>query len=368
MIKRVFADIGSRRTGEEPPPTLQQSTSTPWLPSLATVLCAGHDSAFVADLAICRQVGRLNWFDRMGDREGQGTNTVLGTVWTLTSPRDMSDVAPFPYERSLWTETEALAVSAAYAGPPVTGLALRGRRELNGASADEISLAEAIHQRQLDVPIRAVLTRVGYEWRDATLASHWASAQALDDDLTSMSSNYRADVFGVEQPAEPVSTASLLLASIVILPELVVVGALGARRGPWAPGRDFVALAILSAVGSLSLGGLVALTVQEQAGSVWRATCVRRGLTFNFPPSNQVILTNLSGTQVREQETLLIISRPGYRPRLLVGVTIAAAAMYVVTVGTVLALGVRSSRRAAKRKAIDNAVEDTNSGNGGTWG
>eukprot|EP00170_Pyropia_yezoensis_P009996 contig_45291_g10034 len=130
--------------------------------------------------------------------------------------------------------------------------------------------------------IRPSGTINGTEVRSGLAWQPWFDRRAIYEDLAAMSSTYRPEVFWVDEPEEPVATASLVLAVTVVLPELVVVAAFATRNGPWTR-RAFAAAVVWSAMGAVAVGGIAALAVSEATGAAWRATATRTALACAFP-------------------------------------------------------------------------------------
>lgn len=293
----------------------------------------------------------------------------LGTSWQVTSIplEEDQDLTPngvlVPHERPAWTAAQASA-STAYTGPMPAALEYRGPRELNRQSADEAALAAALHQRQLHVPTYPTANLDGVELRTPLSWSAWFQPGPLEADLTSISSAYRAEAFRVPPPEEPVTTAALVLAVTVVLPELVVVAALATRTRPWTR-RDFAAALILSAVGLLAVAGLAVQAATEAAGSAWRATATRTEVVAAIPPgplgNGRTGIPgglNLSGTVVQEWETLAVVARTGYRPRLVTATAGVVGTLFVSVAVGVMGRGVWLARRGGGRRAAAPPAAD----------
>lgn len=338
-------------------------SATPWLAQVATVLCSGDSTDFVLDPRLCDNVKRR---EDLGNPTSSGLQTALRISWRVAHIASGDDALLLPYEREAWTGNQS-AIDPAFKGPMPQVVATRGRRELNPGSPDEAALAASLFQRQLLMPIRPSGTINGTELRSGLAWQPWFDRRTLQEDLAAMSSTYRADVFRVEEPAEPVTTASLVLAITVVLPELVVVAAFATRRGPWSR-RAFAAAVVWSAMGAVAVAGIVALAVFEVAGAGWRATATRTALACAFPPGASVAsdgIINRTGTVVEEWRTLLVVARVGYRPRLLVISAAVVGAVYVVVVVAVLVRGLYVSCRPGVVPAQPSGAEEWGTGGEG---
>lgn len=341
-------------------------SATPWLAQVATVLCSGDSTDFVLDPRLCDGVERR---EDLGTPTSSGLQPALRVTWRVAHTASDDDALLLPYEREVWTANQS-AIDPAFKGPMPQVVATRGRRELNPGSPDEAALAASLFQRQLLMPIRPSGTINGTELRSGLAWQPWLDRRTLHEDLAAMSSTYRADVFRVEEPEEPVTTASLVLAVTVVLPELVVVAAFATRRGPWSR-RAFAAAVVWSAMGAVAVAGIAALAVSEAAGAAWRATATRTALACAFPPGAGVSpdgFVNRTGTVVEEWRTLLVVARVGYRPRLLAVTAAVVGAVYVAVVGAVLVRGLCVSyRRGGAPAAPTGAAEEGTGGGGEPW-
>ncbi|OSX76599.1 hypothetical protein BU14_0184s0026 [Porphyra umbilicalis] len=338
-----------RPPGQRPLPSPSTPSGTPFLSLLATALCSGG-AVFVVDSSLCDGVRRE---PSLGVRGRLRPNLRWDVVSEDFDLPTAAGTARRPHQRPPWTEAEAGAAPLAHTGPLPAGVRGRGRRELNGASADEAALAAALHQRSLllPAPVRSRVSATTEVWTAATVDS-WVDDEALGRDLLSMSTTYRGDAFEGDPPPEPVTTAELVLAASVVVPEVVAMLAIATRPAPWTT-RTAVGAGVLAVVGATAIGGLVAQAVAEAEGAAWRTATVREGLTVNAPPSALLggLATDLTGAAVVREETLVLLARPGYRPQLVRDVTIGMAVLYAAAVLCVAAVGRRSWRRRRRREA-----------------
>lgn len=145
------------------------------------------------------------------------------------------------------------------------------------------------------------------------------------------------------------------MAVTVVVPKVLALVAIGTRRAPWER-RTRVNYAELVLVGLSSLGSLIALAVGERAGAAWRTATIREGLV-NAPPAELVsgLFLDLTGALVVRKESSVLLARPGYRPRLVVGATAGMGALLLATSIVVAAVVARSSWRKRQRQVADDA-------------
>lgn len=344
---------GVRAAGVGEVPPWGPPSATPFFSFLATAFCS-DGATFVVDHSVCEGV----YLERSEGPTGPGRRRVIPAMsWDVES-QDV-DVGSAPlrqHQRPMWTAGEERG-PLAHTGPLPDALRGRGRRELNAASADEAALAAALFTRSLPLPA-PVRTRISptLELREGATVLSWVDDEELAGDLLSMSTTYRGDAFEGDPPGEPVTTAAVLLGITVVVPEVLALAAIGTRRSPWER-RTWVTYAVLVAVGLSSLGSLIALAVAERAGAAWRTATIREGLVVNAPPAELVsgLFLDLTGALVVREESLILLARPGYRPRLVVGTAAGMGAVLLATSIVVAAIGARSSWRKRQRQVVDDA-------------
>ncbi|KAK1866573.1 hypothetical protein I4F81_009089 [Pyropia yezoensis] len=222
------------------------------------------------------------------------------------------------HQRPMWTVGEERGPRA-HTGLVPDELHGCGRRGLNAGSAEMEALAAALFTCSLPTPapVHSCITPTLELWEGATVHS-WVDDEELAEDLLSMSTTYRGDT-------------------------VLALVAIGTRRAPWER-RTRVNYAELVLVGLSSLGSLIALAVGERAGAAWRTATIREGLV-NAPPAELVsgLFLDLTGALVVRKESSVLLARPGYRPRLVVGATAGMGALLLATSIVVAAVGARSS-------------------------
>lgn len=330
------AEIMPGQADENSPIHTDAATTTPWLAHIATILCSGDAAAFVRDASLCDSVVHQ---DNVADTAADGSQLPLMVQWSITP--EVPYQADLRHDDGVWGDDS----HNRWRHQVVDDFTFRGRRELNPHSPDEARLAETLRQQQLDVYVHPYASWNNTEYQDAVLWNAWFQPTALWDDLVSMSNTYRAEVFHVEPPDDPMTTSALFLAISVVLPELAAVIALYTSTRAWG-GQRFKAVVTLCVMGFIAVGGLTALSIAEVRGARWRAISIRSGLVAAIP--KQLRVTNsyddgrrrlLDGTVVQHWETVLVIARTGYRPRLVVGCTGVVAFVFVVVVCAVLHKG-----------------------------
>jgi len=337
------------------------SRSTPFLAHVATVLCAGKLRSFLASSSACdgvRPWGRVHRPSPSVEVEGNimdaGAWTGVGKVdWTVTPTRltttatgDAWSTDPaLTYARSRWT-TEDLPLNTAEAlrdigGPPtqVTPLELVGRpyREVNPSSTVEGRLAASLFQRQLVLPaiVSAAHFSAGELDFDAAViaASTAAIGRERAREFDRLSHAYDRRVFQEEHPAPPVSVVDLILATIVVVPELGALLALLLTTGRW--GRSaLMGFGTIIVLGAVSVAGVIALASQEAAGAAWRARSSRTAIHAIFPagyPVDQYGAHVLTGTVVVVDKSFMLLAPTAYKPTWVLWVAAAVCGTYVAT-------------------------------------
>ncbi|GAB0492276.1 hypothetical protein MMPV_003538 [Pyropia vietnamensis] len=147
---------------------------------------------------------------------------------------------------------------------------------------------------------------------------------------------YERPTFPVDAPSPPASDIELLLAVIVVVPEVAALMLLGltsftVRRGKELEGRrrrrrDQQAYLLILCTGIVSLTGIGVLAAAERRGERWRAAAVAEAVTALRPDYG----SGWAGVFVTHTEQLTIIAAVGYRPRLAEGLAIGLATAYAV--------------------------------------
>jgi len=360
-------------------------TSTPFLAHIATIFCAGKLRSFLSSPAACNGVrpwGRVRRPFASTKVEGNimdaGVWAEAGLVeWKVNPTRltpTVTGVAPSsrssqPYRRRPWMPEEIsqstaegttnLADSWIHVTPPE--LAGRPSREVNPSSAVEAELAASLFQRQLALPAAVVAAHASSTSSDldaaAAVSDLSGASIELTRELTRLSHMYDRRVFQEEHPAPPVSTADMVLAIVVVVPELgaLLVLLLTTERWGRAPLLGFFTIVILGAV---SMSGVVALVSQEAAGAAWRARSTRTATHTVFPAGNPVDKwgePTLVGTLVVVEESFLILAPTTYRPLWVQQVAAVVCGVYLVATAAMAARVLflaRQQRRAIHAHAL----------------
>jgi len=179
----------------------------------------------------------------------------------------------------------------------------------------------------------------------------------LTRELTRLSHVYDRRVFQEEHPAPPVSTADMVLAIVVVVPELgaLLVLMLTTERWGRAPLLGFLTIVLLGAV---SMSGVIALVSQEADGAAWRARSTRTATHTVFPAGNPVDEwgePTLVGTLVVVDESFLLLAPTTYRPLWVQQVAAVVCGVYLIATATMTArvlFVVRQQRRAIRGHAL----------------
>lgn len=148
---------------------------------------------------------------------------------------------------------------------------------------------------------------------------------------------YARPTYHVDATSPPTSDVELILAVIVVLPEVATLALLGLASGSgrqhMEPGggrrhrrrRDHQAYCLILCTGVVSLTGIVVLAVAESRGARWRAAAVLEEVATRATEGS-----GWAGVFAAHTEQLTIIAAVGYRPRLAGGLAIGLAVAYAV--------------------------------------
>jgi len=339
-------------------------TSTPFLAHIATLFCAGKLRSFLSSPAACNGVrpwGRVRRPSTSGEMQGnimdvgvwEGAGKVVWKVdptrLTPTVTGESPSSSSSPYQRRPWTFAEI---------PPDTGAAMEGwgglriappellgrpSREINPSSAVEAELAASLFQRQLALPAAVVVGHASYTSSDfdaaAAVSDLSGATTKFDRQLRRLSHAYDRRVFQEVHPAPPVVWADIVMAIIVVVPELgaLLILLLTTERWSRAALLGFATIVILGAV---SLSGVIALASQEAAGAAWRARSTRTATHAVFPagnPVNEWGVPTLAGTLVVVDESFLLLAPTMYRPLWVWQVSVTVCGVYVAAVAAMAA-------------------------------
>jgi len=362
-------------------------TSTPFLAHIATIFCAGKLQSFLSSPAACNGVrpwGRVRRPSASAEIQGNimdaGVWAGAGkVVWKVNPTRLTASVtgsAPslssYPYQRRPWMlhemPSDVVVAMGDSVGPQIAPPELLGRpsREINPSSAIEGALATSLFQRQLSLPAAVVAGHASSTSSDldaAAAVSHLSGASVeLAREVDRLSHAYDRRVFQEEHPAPPVSSADLVMAVIVVVPELgaLLVLLLTTERWGRAALLGFATIVILGAV---SISGVIALASQEAAGAAWRARSTRTATHAFFPagsPVDQFGVPILTGTLVVVDESFLLLAPTMYRPLWVWRVSAAVCGVYVLAAAAMAARVLFVAGQ--QRRVIRDAVETPPSG------
>jgi len=348
-------------------------TSTPFLAHLATLLCAGSLRSFLVSPSACdgiRPWGRVR--RASGQVEVQG-NIMDAGVWagtgklewkitpsmlTTFTADDAAESRPsLPYLRPAWKAGELpfdtammMNVNASYTELVPPELAGRSSREVNPLSAVEADLAASLFQRQLVVP-----AAIG-----AAAQTHSSGSSDVDMDAAStvtdltynpgatieltrepnrLSHAYDRSVFQEEHPAPPVSSADLVLAIIVVVPELGALLVLLLTTERWGRAA-LLGFSTIFVLGAVSISGVIALASQEVAGAARQARSTRTATHAAFAAGDAVNewgVPSLAGTLVVVDTSFLLLAPTMYRPVQVWRVAVAVCGAYIVAAAAMAA-------------------------------
>ena len=382
----VTGKLSKHKSGSLP----ASSTSTPFLAHLATLVCAGSLRSFLASSSAwegIRPWGRVRRASRPAEVQGNimdaGVWAAAGKVeWTVTPSILLSAAAgdnpaprpSLPYLRPAWTLADVAEDTASarsgFESPriEVTPLEVIGRssREVNPLSATEAKLADSLFQRQLLLPAAVVsghFSPPGSELdMDVTealshLADRSGASNELVHELDRIAHAYDRRVFLEEHPAPPVSLADLVLAIIVVVPELgaLLVLLLTTERWGRAALLGFSTIVVLGAV---SISGVIALASQEAAGAAWRARSTRTSTNAVFSagsPVNEYGMPTLAGTLVVVDTSLLLLAPTNYHPARVGRVAAVACGAYIIAAAAmaVRVLFIARQQRCARQVNVE---------------
>jgi len=358
-------------------------TSTPFLAQIATIFCAGKLRSFLSSPAACNGIrpwGRVRRPSASIEIEGNimdaGVWAGAGKVEWKVNPTRLtptttgvasSSRSAQPYERRPWTQEDVppstADATAAGSSLQVTPPELAGRpsREVNPSSVIEAELAASLFQRQLALPAAVVAGHASSTSSDLDAAAAVSDLSGANIELTRelnrLSHMYDRRVFQKEHPAPPVSTADMVLAIVVVVPELgaLLILLLTTERWGRAPLLGFFTIVIL---GGVSMSGVIALVSQEAAGAAWRARSTRTATHTVFPagdPLDPRGEPTLVGTLVVIDESFLLLAPTTYRPLWVQQVAAVACGVYLVATAAMAArvlFGARQQRRAICAHAL----------------
>ena len=229
-------------------------------------------------------------------------------------------------------------------------LAGRSSREVNPLSVLEADLAASLFQRQLVVPEAiAASSRTPFSGSsdlnlDAAsvvtdLTSKPGATFEIARELKRLSHAYDRSVFQEEHPAPPVSSADLVLAIIVVVPELGALLVLLLTTERWSR-EALLGFSTIVVLGAVSISGVVALASQEAAGAAWRARSTRTATHAAFAAGDAVNewgIPTLAGTLIVVDKSFLLLAPTMYRPVQVWRVAAAVCVAYIVAASAMAA-------------------------------
>jgi len=214
----------------------------------------------------------------------------------------------------------------------------------------EADLAASLFQRQLVVPEAiAASSRTPFSGSsdlnlDAAsvvtdLTSKPGATFEIARELKRLSHAYDRSVFQEEHPAPPVSSADLVLAIIVVVPELGALLVLLLTTERWSR-EALLGFSTIVVLGAVSISGVVALASQEAAGAAWRARSTRTATHAAFAAGDAVNewgIPTLAGTLIVVDKSFLLLAPTMYRPVQVWRVAAAVCVAYIVAASAMAA-------------------------------
>lgn len=335
--------------------------SSLWLQGVASTICWPPAASFVRNGSLCDGVhdtplsgqataraGVLYRANYVGDSGGHFVGGAeVGARWVIETPR-----CP-PLAPSCPPAFDNLEDGVASQQP--IWLLGRGSRELHTTmpgGEEELTLANHLSSCTYNRTQPELLSRRPVTWN-------------LGDLTSELSQRYNRDYFGQDPPAEPVTNVELVLAVLVVMPEVAAVLLLllqlcdthvRPRALNWRQGLTFV-LVVLA--GGAALVGVGYLDRVERAGHAWRAASVRleTRLPINRTEEERMDRDTFDyrGRVLTFTETLLLVARTGYRPAQTRQLLVGSAAVYVTLTAVVI---VRAVVQAWLLSAPFRATED----------
>ena len=321
-----------------PPPPARHSGDVDWVEAVARVLCTLPGGSVLPATACTVHGTQL--------RATESGSTPFTATWTVTPP-DAAVAAAADLLAAPWAPDAAAAAAAT--APAGRGLVQRGAREVNPASPSEGALAGALPQRIALLPVRPVAaggngTMTASAVLVGLLALPGARRRAVVR-LGALARAYNPTVW--ESPSGPpaaVTDGDLILAAIVILPELLGALSLALTSPVGVSGTHCAIFVAVYAVGLASLGPVWSAFITERQRAVWSRRAAFATATAVLPPALDRVTNRtgegLSGTVVVLETTLLLGAAGGHRLGRVLGLSIGLTAVYVVFTTPLLVLAV----------------------------
>jgi len=343
-----------------PPPPARGAGDVDWVEAIARVLCTLPGGS-VLPISACTVHGM-----QLRAADSARGSTPFTASWTVTPP-DAVVAAAADLPAAPWTPDAAAAAAAI--DPFRHGGVQREAREVNPASPSEVALAGALPQRIALLPVRPVPSGGdGTMTASAVLVGLRALAGArrrAGDRLGALARDYDPTVW--ESPTGPppaVTDGDLILAAVVILPELLAALSLAATAPVGVSGIHCAIFIVVYAVGLASLGSVWSACATERARAVWSRRAAFATATAVLPPALDRVTNRtgegLSGTVVVLETTLLLGAAGGHRLGLVLGLSIGLTAAYVVLTTPFLVLAiVRYVRRRVELRQRSRPLEQS---------
>lgn len=339
------------------------TNSSRWLQEVANVLCTPPSTSFVVDGSFC--AGAEKW-----KQSGQAPLLAGGRPVPASLGFEAGQATGWSEMSLTWHVTFPNKAATAPTCPPLNGLTFRNTLSeqplwLLGRGDRELHATGPTGGAEVDLARH--LSSCGY----SSLRWDLSGFRPIFDDsaLTArLSQRYRRDIFQVDPPDEPTSNTALFLALLVLVPEVVAIVLLllqrplsrqqQQRRFRW-PWREGLSLLLVVAAGGVALVGVGYLYRQEHVGHTWRAAAVRHGRRMTANETESIALgprnVDYRGRLTRDNETLILVARTGFRHHLLRTLLVVSVAVYgALTVAVLVRRAVAVWRL---RSAADGVVE-----------
>ncbi|OSX70487.1 hypothetical protein BU14_0742s0008 [Porphyra umbilicalis] len=324
-------------------------TATSWPSMIAYVFCSGGARAFALNSRLCDGL-----FARVSpaatvDLDGAAVTTsdealTLSTsaaFWSIVPAADGGAPPPPPC---------ALDATMAATGPTPPWLAGTRSREINAASAAERALAGRLGRCAFPLLAAAPVDEA------AALRATEKAGRLVD--LQRLSISYDEAVFAVPPPPPPSTLADVVTAIVLVLPEAVATIVMYLSTRVWRR-REVVSLAVIVGTGCVALLSVILLALEEVRGAAWVAASTRDALHVYLSPTAGDCVgevphdcrQGLKGSALLLSESLIIIARNGYHPRVLIATAATVGGIYLAgCVWVAVAVACRIARRRSDAK------------------
>lgn len=336
----------------------EATNSSRWLPEIASILCLPPVPSFVVSRRLCEGVempppsGRasLRAGGRpvavtlgVGDGRYQGVPEV-STGWVLSPPQQPISAAPCPAFGNATFDNARLRQPLWLLG--------RGSRELHTTGpGGETELALARN-----------LSSCAYNGTRTDISLNQLATPGTTALMADLAQRYRRDLFHKAPPLIPVSNSAIILAMLVLVPEAVaVLLLLPARHDAPEHGlswrwRTGLKVALVVMAGAVALVGIGYLDSQERTGHAWRAATVRTGTRIAVNVTEQPYASydeiDYRGRMTMHTESLILVARTGYRPRLTRQLLLGCAITYALMIVAVLVQALAEEWRRRRARAV----------------